>query len=322
MFNSSINGMAERLRARLQGTEGIVLPGCHDVLSAILLETAGFDQVFLSGYGVAASLLGNPDIGLTTLSETAMIAKHVVSRLNVPVFVDIDNGYGNEESVTRTIHEMEHAGVAAIVLEDQVMPKRCGHSAHKEVLPLDIYLKKLDHALHTRRTPMVVVARTDATNIDEAISRAQAFHAAGADITLVDGIASLDNARRVSAEVPGPKQLNLIYGGKTPILPTDEFFAMGFKIVVYSTPTLFVTAEALQKQMHILHETRDLNAVATFSQSFHEFQHFIQKHYAHTLRSSVPDVRRAIPDVRQAVPEVRQAVPEVRQAVPEVVMSH
>src|SRR5439155_923549 len=113
--------------------------------------------VFLSGYGVAASLLGNPDIGLTTLTETAASAHNVAAAVRVPVLVDVDNGYGNEENVARTIRELEHAGAAAIVMEDQVLPKRCGHLEGKQVLPKELYLKKLTHALKARQTPLVII---------------------------------------------------------------------------------------------------------------------------------------------------------------------
>src|SRR5215472_12548312 len=207
----SINGMAERFRELLHAPGAVELPGCYDVLSAMLLEQAGFGTVFLSGYGVAASSLGNPDIGLTSLVETALAAKNVANAVRVPVVVDADNGYGNEDNVIRTVYELEHAGAAAITIEDQVFPKRCGHTANKSVVPLDHYMRKLECALKARQTQLCVIARTDAENLDEAISRAKTFHAAGADVTLVDGLKSLDALRRVGEEVPGHKQVNLIF---------------------------------------------------------------------------------------------------------------
>jgi 2,3-dimethylmalate lyase len=143
----SINGMAERLRELLERPEGIEWPGCHDVLSALILERAGFEALFMSGYGVAASLLGCPDIGLTSLVETALVTRNVSGAIAVPLVVDADNGYGNEDNVVRTVRELEHAGAAGMILEDQVMPKRCGHSAGKQVIPLDQYMRKLDAAL-------------------------------------------------------------------------------------------------------------------------------------------------------------------------------
>src|SRR5262249_39711030 len=153
--------MADRFRAMLDAPGYVELPGCHDVLSAIVLERAGFEAVFLSGYGVAASLLGNPHIGLTTLTETVTVASRVVSALGVPVVVDADNGYGNEDNVARSVRDLESIGAAAIVVEDQVLPKRCGHAGYKEVISRDAYLRKLDAALRSRRANLCIIARTD-----------------------------------------------------------------------------------------------------------------------------------------------------------------
>jgi 2-methylisocitrate lyase-like PEP mutase family enzyme len=278
MFRS-INGLAEKWRGMLESPGPIVMPGCYDVLSATILQSAGFQTVFVSGYGVAASLLGNPDIGLTTLSETTLLTKNIANALNIPIVVDADNGYGNEDNVVRTISELESAGAAAIVMEDQVLPKRCGHAEGKVILPRHLYMRKLECALRARRTPMCLVARTDATDISEGISRARDFHAAGADATIVDGLTSMDNLKRVADEVPGHKQINLIYGGKTPLLPVDELHKLGFKIVLYSTPALYVVQRAMQHWMRVLHEARDLNSISDVSVTFKEFQSFIEASY-------------------------------------------
>jgi 2,3-dimethylmalate lyase len=276
----SINGMAERLRGRLDAPGAIVLGGCYDVLSALLLRQAGFSAIFLSGYGAAASLFGNPDIGLTSLSETAIATKNTTAAVHdVPIIVDADNGYGNEDNVIRTVYELECAGAAGMIMEDQILPKRCGHADGKQILPLPLYMRKLECALKARQTPMVVVARTDATDLTEAIGRARDFHAAGADVTLVDGLRSIDDAKRVCDSVPGQKQINLIWGGKTPALPVPELERMGFKIVLYSTPALFVIAKALQTTMRRLHETQDLSSIAAESISFKDFQHFLESMY-------------------------------------------
>ena len=275
----SINGMAERFRQLLERPGGIELPGCYDVLSAMLMERAGFECVFLSGYGVSASFLGNPDIGLTTLSETAAIARNITRRVNIPTIVDADNGYGNEDNVLRTVDELESSGAAGMIMEDQVLPKRCGHSESKAIVPLSHYLKKLECALRGRQTPLVVVARTDATAIDEGIARAKAFHEAGADVTLIDGLRSIEDAQRVAREVPGLKQLNLIYGGKTPLLPSPKFHEMGFKVVLYSTPALYVGTHVLTQQMRKLRESHDLNSISETSTPFKEFQALMETTY-------------------------------------------
>jgi 2,3-dimethylmalate lyase len=275
----SINGMAERFRALLASPEGIELPGCYDVLSAAILERVGFKAVFMSGYGVAASLLGNPDIGLTSLVETALVTKNVSSALHVPLVVDADNGYGNEDNVVRTVNELEHAGAAAIILEDQVFPKRCGHAGGKKVIPLEQYMRKLECALKARQTPMCVVARTDAATIDEGILRAKQFHAAGADVLLIDGLPSHDALERVGGEVPGHKVINLIHGGKTPLLPSRVLHELGFKIVLYSTPALYTAAHTLLAAMKRLQETRELDSISPVSVTFRQFQQMLETQY-------------------------------------------
>jgi methylisocitrate lyase len=271
--------MAERFRALLAAPEGIQLPGCYDALSAMFLERAGFQAIFMSGYGVAASLCGNPDIGLTTLSETALVTKSVSSAIHVPLVVDADNGYGNEDNVVRTVRELEHAGAAVMILEDQVFPKRCGHAGGKQVIPLAQYMRKLECALRARQTAISVVARTDATSIDEGIARARQFHAAGADVVLIDGLPSTDALKRVGAEVPGHKVINLIHGGKTPLMPSQKLHELGFKIVLYSTPALYTAARAIFEQMQILRDSCNLDSISERSMTFREFQGFIETEY-------------------------------------------
>jgi 2,3-dimethylmalate lyase len=275
----SINGMAERFRARLESDDTVAMPGCYDVFSALIMQDAGFEAVFVSGYGVAASLLGNPDIGLTTLSETTQMANNVVRAIGIPAVVDVDNGYGNEENVSRTIYEMEAAGVAGIQLEDQVFPKRCGHSEGKVVLPMDKYLRKLDAALRARQTPLVIIARTDSSDLDDAITRARAFLDAGADAVIVDGLANMEAMKRVGKSVSGNKQLNLLYGGKTPMVSVAEAQALGFKILLYSTPALYVAARAVRQCMGTLKSSGKLQSIADQSMPFEEFQSFIEQNY-------------------------------------------
>jgi 2-methylisocitrate lyase-like PEP mutase family enzyme len=228
---------------------------------------------------VAASLLGNPDIGLTSLVETALVTKNVSSAIHVPLVVDADNGYGNEDNVVRTVSELEHAGAAAMILEDQVFPKRCGHAGGKQVIPLDQYMRKLRCALKARQTPMCIVARTDATTLDEGILRAKEFHDAGADVLLIDGLPSLDALERVGSEVPGHKVINLIYGGKTPLLSSRRLHELGFKIVLYSTPALYTAAHAMLGAMRELRETGELESISARSVLFGDFQQLIEAQY-------------------------------------------
>jgi len=287
----SINGMPERLRDLLECPDGLEWPGCYDVLSAVILERAGFEAVFMSGYGVAASLLGSPDIGLTSLVETSLVTRNVSSAIGVPLIVDADNGYGNEDNVVRTVRELEQAGAAAMILEDQVMPKRCGHSAGKQIIPLDQYMRKLQCALEARQTPMCVVARTDAGTIDEGIFRARRFHEAGADLVLIDGLPSVDALERVGAEVPGHKVINLIHGGKTPLLSSRRLHDLGFKVVLYSTPALYTVTQTMLTAMKVLKDVGELGAIAERSVTFRDFQRLIEGHYL--VRRGHQGLRRA-----------------------------
>jgi 2,3-dimethylmalate lyase len=258
----------------------IELLGCHDALSALIAFDAGFRNIFLSGYGVASAQYGYPDIELITQTETVKAAKQICSALNVPVIVDADTGYGGVDSVVRTLCELEAAGATGIVLEDQVTPKVCGHSKCKQVLPLPQFMRKLEAALKARQPGTVIIARTDSIDLSDAIARAKAFHAAGADILLIDGLPSLDAMKRVADEVPGNKQVNLIQGGKSPILSAEELHKKyGFKIVQYSTPTLYIMANAMQKALKLLHQAHDLRAVAEESVDLSYFQDFIMTHY-------------------------------------------
>lgn len=278
-------------RALLDGPDLIVAPGCYDVLSALILERAGFPAVFISGYGVAASLLGSPDIGLTTLTETLDVARRVAAQVRVPVILDLDNGYGDVDSTLRAIRGAEDAGVAAIQLEDQVLPKRCGHADGKRVCDIDTYLRKLDAVLESRRS-LCVIARTDSPDFDDAIYRAQRYHAAGADVTIVDGLKSESDVARVAKEVPGHKQLNLILGGKTPPLTRARVQQMGFKILLYSTPILYVAAQAIMRAAARLRDSGDLNSLKAESVTFGEFQALLEEQHLRAFPASAPQLSR------------------------------
>jgi len=233
---------------------------------------------------------------LTSLDETISTARRVVAAVDVPVVLDIDNGYGDEDNVVRAIREAEAIGVAAVQLEDQVLPKRCGHAAGKQVCSFDVALRKVECALDARRGELCVIARTDATNLDEAIRRARAFSAAGAEVTIVDGLKSQADLERVANEVSGPKQVNLILGGKTPILPNAEVERVGFKIVLYSTPALYVATNAMLGALELLRTSGDLGAIADRSIGFDAFQALIETH--HTARRPKPRTRTAAPVVQ------------------------
>lgn len=266
-------------RTLLNNQSFIELVGCYDALSAMILEEIGFSALFLSGFSVAASFLGNPDIGLTTLTETSLIAKNIVKNVNIPVIADIDDGYGGEDNVARTIYEMECCGIAGIVLEDGISPKDCDPQVGKKLLTTKNYLKKLERALKCRQNNTCIIARTDESDINKAIERCKLFQKAGADMTFIGCLNNLDDVKKVGEIVPGHKLINLIYGGKLPLLPASQYHQFGFKGILYAMPTLFVTSFALFQQLKKLHQTHDISCISEQSMQLKEFQAFIQKRF-------------------------------------------
>ena len=213
----------------------IVAPGAYDGLTARLVEQAGFAAVYMTGAGTAAAH-GYPDYGLLTGSEMADNAAIMATATKLPLIADADTGYGNELNVTRTVRDFERAGAAAIHIEDQVAPKRCGHLDGKEVIPLDEFIGKISAAAAARRDPdFLLIARTDARaviGLDAAIERANAALAAGADMAFVEAIPTLEELAAVPARINGPCLLNVVPGGKTPVVPFDDAQAMGYRLAI------------------------------------------------------------------------------------------
>ena len=226
---------ASVFRALLSGPDLIVAPGAYDALTARLVEQAGFPLVYMTGAGTAAAR-GFPDYGLVTLTEMAETAGVLARSVAIPVLADADTGYGNELNVTRTVRELESRGVAGIHLEDQVAPKRCGHLDGKAVLDRDAFVSKIRAAVAARRDPdFVVIARTDAVavhGLDDAIERANAALAAGADLAFVEAPPSVNDVAAIPRRVNGPCLLNLVPGGKTPITDLQQVAAMGYRVVI------------------------------------------------------------------------------------------
>lgn len=224
-----------RLRAMLHEGEMIVAPGVYDGATAMLVEGGGFDAVYMTGAGVS-STFGLPDYGLLTLTEMAGQAGRIARSVAIPLIADADTGFGNELNVTRTIHEYEAAGVAALHIEDQLSPKRCGHLDGKEIVSREEFLIKIRAAVAARSDPdLVVIARTDAlatASFEEAIWRANAALDAGADVAFVEAMRSEEQAASVPRLVHGPCLLNMVKGGVTPVMATSQAREMGFAIVI------------------------------------------------------------------------------------------
>lgn len=230
----------------------VVLPGCYDALGARLIQQAGFDAVYMTGFGASASLLGRPDVGLLGLSEMADHAARVVAATDLPVIADADTGYGNPINVIRTVQAYERAGVAGLHIEDQVLPKRCGHMEGKVVVPATEFEAKVRAAVEARRNPdFAIIARTDARaphGLDDALERAAVARAAGADVLFVEALQNLDELKTVATELADvPLLFNWAEGGKTPPLTHDEIAELGFAMIIMPISTLLVATKAMQE---------------------------------------------------------------------------
>jgi 2-methylisocitrate lyase-like PEP mutase family enzyme len=229
-----MNGAAQ-LRTLLKQDKMVVAPGCYDAISAMTIEQAGFACAYMTGSGTAASL-GYPDFGLVTMTEMVDNAAVIARSINIPLIADADTGYGNELNVTRTVREYESRNVAGIHIEDQVAPKRCGHLEGKEVVSRSEYVSKIRAAVEARRNKdFMIIARTDSRavlGLDEAVARVNAALEAGADMAFVEAIQNVEEMAAVPRLVRGPCLLNIVPGGKTPLVHLDEIQAMGYRVAI------------------------------------------------------------------------------------------
>jgi methylisocitrate lyase len=230
--------------------EIFVIPGCHDALSAKIVELVGFKAVTMGGYAASAASLAKPDVSLLTLTEYVSIARNIVQAVDLPLFVDGDTGHGNVTNVGRTVRVFENAGVAALFIEDQVFPKRCGHMEGKQIIPTAEMVAKVKAAVDARvDEDLVIMARTDAIavyGIDDAIERANLYREAGADLIFVEAPMSVEEMKRINKNVDAPTLAIQIEGGKTPLLTTKDLQEIGFNVVVYPNATVYATAWALK----------------------------------------------------------------------------
>ena len=268
-----------QLRKFLSSGKIVVAPGAFNALSARIIEQAGFPAVYMTGYGASADLLGAPDYGLLTLTEMANHAARMAQAVNVPLIADGDTGYGNAINVRRTIQEYERAGVAAIHLEDQVMPKRCGHMEGKQVIDAKDWAKKIEAAVDARTDgDFVIIARTDARavyGLDEALSRAKMAVAAGADVIFVEAPQSVDELKKVADTIDVPVMANMIEHGKTPLLSVDELQDLGYSLVIYPLATLYMATKAMCEAVKELKDTGTTAGLVDRMLAFHEFNDLV-----------------------------------------------
>jgi len=240
---------AELVQYCLKERGQLVMPGVYDALSAKIASRTGFEVIFITGYSLAATLLGEPDFGLLTQTEVVAAAQRICSVVGTPVIVDADTGYGNALNVIRTVRDLRRAGAAGMFLEDQVWPKRCGHMKGKQVIPLDEQLKKLKAAIEAKDgRPFFIVARTDSRQslgLNEAITRGIAFKEAGADAVFIEAPESRDEMKEIARHVPGPLVANMLERGVTPLMGPQELNGLGFELIVWPLAPLYGVAQSL-----------------------------------------------------------------------------
>ena len=251
---------------RLMEQPGIIRTlGAHDVLTAVLIEQAGFETVFIGGFGTSASLYGLPDLNFLGMTEMVDATRRMAHRVSIPVVADADTGHGDLHNVMRCVAEFEGAGAAGIILEDQVFPKRCGHFGGKEVIPAEDMVKKFRAAVTARQDPdFLFIARTDANETDglsEAIDRINRYCDAGADVAFIEAPLSVDELEEICKRVTYPKFVNMLAFGKTPILSAAELEEMGFKMMVAPIDSVLLTARVMHEMAEVFRRdghTREL----------------------------------------------------------------
>ncbi len=252
-----MNAAAAKLRALLDAPGLVVMPSCFDALSARLIERAGFPAAFMSGFAVAAARLGLPDTGLISYGEMADQGRAICAAVSIPVIGDGDTGYGNALNVRRTVEGYAQAGFACIMIEDQVAPKRCGHTRGKQVVGRDEALMRVRAAIDARDegAGILIMARTDARathDMDEALWRVRAFADLGADIVFLEAPLSEDEMRAFCAGVPGPTLANMVEQGDTPVLPPARLEEIGYKIALYPVTLLCAAVGAMERALAAL----------------------------------------------------------------------
>jgi len=246
---------ADKLKSLLNQKGIVVMPGCYDALSAKLIEREGLNVGFMSGFAVSSTKLGMPDAGLISFSEMAEQVRNICNVTSIPIIFDGDTGYGNAVNVYRTVRGFADAGAAAVMIEDQKWPKKCGHTKGKDVVEADEANSRIKAAVDASKMnnkDILVMARTDAIatrGLDDAIKRMQKFSELGADILFVEAIKSKEDMKRVIKEVPGHHMINLIEDGETPLLEINELEDIGFKIAVFPLTLMSASVKTMQESL-------------------------------------------------------------------------
>lgn len=271
---------SKRLRDLLEQPRAVLAPGAYDPLSARLVEEAGFPAVYMSGFGTSAGLAGVPDVGLLTMTEMADNARRIAQVVDIPLIADADNGYGNPINVIRAIRSYEAGGAAAVHIEDQVAPKKCGHMEGKQVIPAEEMYQKVRAATEARENPdFVIIARTDARAVEElegAVERAKLYRKAGADVLFVEAVQSEEEAEFVTGALPDvPLLFNWAEGGKTPPLELARIEELGFRVVIFPVGTLLAATRGMRELLAHVREHGTPVGMLEKLPSFGEFLDFI-----------------------------------------------
>jgi 2-methylisocitrate lyase-like PEP mutase family enzyme len=270
-----------RLKELLARRAAVTVPGAANALFARVIEELGFEAVYVTGAGIANMLLGTPDVGLTTMTEVRDTVAAIADAVAVPIIVDADTGYGNAVNVVRTVRALERAGAAGIQIEDQVFPKKCGHFAGKEVIAAEEMMQKIKAAVDARRDhSLQIIARTDAyavEGLEQALERAQAYVAAGADATFVEAPTTLEELARIPKALGVPQVANIVFGGQTPDPGRDKLAELGFSVVLYANAALQAALKASHDVLSVLKSEGSLRSVADRLASFEQRQRTVAK---------------------------------------------
>lgn len=269
------------LRAKLEERRGLLVPGAANALAARIIEDLGFEAVYLTGAGATNSFLGLPDLGFITLTEIAQHTTAIREAVEIPIVVDADTGFGNALNVRHSVRVLERAGADAIQIEDQIMPKKCGHFENKTVISGEEMAAKIKAAVDARRSKdFLIIARTDAIAVEgfePAVERAERYIEAGADATFVEAPGSVDEIRKIPQRLSVPQVINVVVGGKTPVLDREELGKMRFGLVLYANVALQGAISGMQVALKTLKTTGRMDEAGAMVASFAERQRLVKK---------------------------------------------
>ena len=278
---SSLAERRKKFRAALDARKALLVPGAANALTARIIEDAGFEAIYITGAGIANTLLGAPDIGLVTMTEIAGVTGTISEISDLPLVVDMDTGFGNALNTHRTVKVLERAGAAAVQIEDQVFPKKCGHFDGKGVILTAEMAQKVRAASEARDDPnFLIIARTDARAIegmDAALERAQRYIEAGADLTFVEAPTSVEEMRAITSALDVPQVANMVVGGRTPLLDQVALAEIGFSLILYANTPLQAAMRAMGDVLGALKRDGNLDAVRDRLAEFDERQRFVHK---------------------------------------------